>query len=280
MSDAAAASVDFLAYYPVKGCAGIALPEARAEVTGLRTGQARDREWMVVDAGGRFVTQRDCPALALVRIVPTARGLTLHAPGQADLDVPAPAGPARDVVIWRDTVGGVDAGDAAAAWLGARIARDVRLVRFDSARERPCDPERVGDSGAHTLFSDAYPVLVIGRASLDALNRRFAQRGLPPLPMERFRPNVVLAGLEPHDEDHVSTIETDEVTLRLVKPCTRCTVTTVDPATGERGDEPLATLAGYRMDERWGGITFGMNAIVERAGAIRVGDRARVAFAF
>jgi len=269
-----------LAVYPVKSCAGLAPEHAYAEVAGLRATHARDREWMVVDPAGRFVTQRECPALALVRVTPRELGIRLHAPGRQDLDVPTPAVSARDVVVWRDTVGGHDAGTAAAAWLTAHLARAVRLVRFDFARTRACNPERVGASGAHTLFADGYPVLVIGRASLDALNARLAQRGHAALAMERFRPNVVLDGLAPHDEDHVATIETSEVTLRLVKPCTRCTITTVDPATGEPGDEPLATLASYRMDERWGGITFGMNAIVEREGTIRVGERARVGFAF
>jgi uncharacterized protein YcbX len=274
------ARIGALALYPVKSCAGVALERADVDVTGLRARGGRDREWMVVDAGGRFVTQRECPALALVRVDPTASHLALTAPGAVALTVPLPSGAGRDVVVWRDTVSGIDAGDEVARWLAARLARDVRLVRFDTARRRPCDPERVGDSGAHTLFADGYPVLVAGRASLAELNRRLAAKGRAPVAMERFRPNVVVDGLEPHDEDHLSTIETAAVTLRLVKPCTRCTITTVDPATGEPGDEPLATLAGYRMDERWGGITFGMNAIVERAGPIAVGDAVRATFAF
>jgi uncharacterized protein YcbX len=135
-------------------------------------------------------------------------------------------------------------------------------VRFDRSRPRPCNPDYVGASGATTLFSDGYPVLVIGAASLADLNRRLAQRGLPAAPMDRFRPNVVLSGLEPHEEDHVDTVAAGTVTLKLVKPCTRCAITTTDQATAERGLEPLRTLAGYRTDDRLGGVTFGMNAIV------------------
>ena len=130
------------------------------------------------------------------------------------------------------------------------LGADVRLVRFDPAHQRLCNPVYAGDSGAHTAFADGYPLLVIGDASLAELNGRLAAVGSPALPMNRFRPNIVLSGLEPFDEDHIDTLSADGVTMKLVKPCTRCQITTTDQATADVGTEPLATLGGYRMDER------------------------------
>jgi hypothetical protein len=140
----------------------------------------------------------------------------------------------------------------------------------------------VGASGATTLFSDGYPILVIGRASLDDLNARLAANGFPVVPMNRFRPNLVLDGLDPYDEDHLDTITAGTLTLRLVKPCTRCEITTTDQDTARRNLEPLRTLTTYRRDDRLAGVTFGMNAIVVAgAGAtLGVGDVADVAFRF
>jgi uncharacterized protein YcbX len=270
-----------LTVYPVKGCRGVDVTHAQATPTGLAHDGVRDREWMVVDAGGRFVTQREAPELALVRTAIRDGGLALDVPGTGPV-VPVAAGPAADVVVWRSNVRGLDAGDACARALSAHLGRAVRLVRFDDALPRPCNPDYVGASGATTLFADGYPVLVIGRASLDDLNARLAARGFPALPMNRFRPNVVLDGLEPYDEDHLDTIESGAVTLRVVKPCTRCEVTTTDQDTARRNLEPLRTLTLYRRDDRAGGVTFGMNAIiVAGAGAtLAVGDAVDAAFAF
>lgn len=257
------ARVTALHVYPVKSCAGIALADATVAVTGLVGDGVRDREWMVVDPDGRFLTQREHPRLALVAVAAGAGGLTLRAANAAPLHVdgtPSPA-PARDVVVWRSDVRGFDAGDAAAAWLSAWLRTAVRLVRFDRSHERACNPEFAGDSGAHTLFADGYPVLVIGEGSLHELNERMAGFGEPALPMNRFRPNVVIAGLPPFAEDHVDTLRIGAVELKLVKPCVRCQVTTTDQASGAVGIEPLRTLGGFRTDERFGGVTFGMNAI-------------------
>ena len=254
-------TVAALTVYPVKGCRGIDLQEAEVAPTGLACEGARDREWMVVDADGRFVTQREAPALALVRTALRGGRLELLVPGSDPLR-PEAAGSRRDVVVWRSAVRGIDAGDACARSLSAHLGRDVRLVRFDDALPRPCSPEYVGDSGATTLFADGYPVLVIGRASLDDLNARLAARGFPALPMNRFRPNVVLDGIEPYDEDHLGAIAVGGVTLKPVKPCIRCEVTTTDQDTSRRNLEPLRTLATYRQDDRFGGVKFGVNAIV------------------
>jgi uncharacterized protein YcbX len=168
----------------------------------------------------------------------------------------------RSVVVWRSEVAARDEGDGAAAWLGRVLGADVRLVRFDRTITRPCNPEFAGDTGAHTLFADGYPLLVIGHASLVDLNERLAARGASAVPMNRFRPNVVIEGLPPFAEDHVDTIEVEGIVLKCVKPCVRCQVTTTDQATAQIDSEPLATLAEFRMDERFGGVTFGMNAVV------------------
>jgi len=275
------ATIGGLTVYPVKGCRGVDVTHAQATATGLACEGVRDREWMVVDAGGRFVTQREAPQLALVRTVVDAGRLTLVVPGFAAL-APAPAGSARAVAVWRSSVRGFYAGDACAQALSSYLGRDVRLVRFDDGLPRPCDPDYAGTSGATTLFADGYPVLVIGRASLDDLNARLAARGFPALPMNRFRPNVVLDGLEPYEEDHLDTLAAGDVTLKLVKPCTRCEVTTTDQETARRNLEPLRTLTLYRRDDRAGGVTFGMNAIVARGtgATLAVGDAVDVAFAF
>jgi len=259
----AAPRIAGLALYPVKACRGVALTEGSALVTGLAHSHLRDREWMVVDRDGRFVTQREYPRLALIQPELAGDALRLSAPGAPALDLPPAAGGAsRVVVVWHCKVRGFDQGEAAAAWLSAFLRADVRLVRFDPVEPRRCNPDYVADSGAHTLYSDGYPILVIGAASLDDLNARLVAKGAAALPMNRFRPNVVVAGLPPYEEDHLDTLTCGEVTLRLVKPCTRCQVTTTDQATGRVGIEPLPTLSSYRRNDALAAVTFGMNAIV------------------
>jgi len=283
-TDAIAARIAALNVHPVKGCGGIAVSSATAEVTGLGALGVRDREWMVVDAAGRFLTQREHPRLA--RVAPSVEGasLRLAAPNAAPLDVPLALtqAPSSEVVVWRSHVLGLDQGDAAAAWFSDYLGKRARLVRFDPAKPRRCNPDYVGKTGAHTMFADGYPVLVVGQASLDDLNARLAAKGSPALPMNRFRPNVVVAGLPPYDEDHLDTIESGGVTLKLVKPCVRCQVTTTDQATARVGIEPLATLGMYRRDDALAGVTFGMNAIVV-AGAgrpLEAGAAATVTYRF
>ena len=277
----AAATVASLFVYPVKSCRGVAVDRADVLSTGLAANGLRDREWMIVDRRGRFVTQRERPRLALVEARAADDGIELRGPDLAP--VVARTGTAsREVVVWSAHVAGFDAGDDVADALSRYLDDDVRLVRFDERRPRRCNPLYAGDSGATTLFADGYPLLVVGRASLDDLNRRLdGQRG-GKLPMDRFRPNVVLDGLEPYDEDHVDTLAIGGVVLKLVKPCTRCEITTTDQSSGRRGIEPLRTLSSYRRDDRLAGVTFGMNAIVAAgAGAsISAGDRADVTLRF
>lgn len=277
------ARVASLHLYPVKGCRGLDLPQADVDVTGLVSAGVGDREWMVVGEDDRFVTQRELPRLALVSVEIRNGRLRLAAPHLRGCDVPLDAtGAAREIVVWRSTVRGVDAGEAAASWLSDWLAQHVRLVRFDRAVPRRCDPDYVADSGAHTMFADGYPVLVANTASLAELNDRLAQRGHRPLPMNRFRPNVVVDGLDAFAEDHIDTLAAGGVVLQLVKPCTRCQVTTTDQDSARVGIEPLRTLGGFRMDERFGGVTFGVNAIVAEnaGGALAVGAPVTVGYRF
>jgi uncharacterized protein YcbX len=279
------ATIAALHVYPIKGCRGIGVDRADVTVRGLAVRGVGDREWMVVDSGGKFVSQREHPRMALIGVAADDGRLALDAPAMPSLEVASPdvATAARhQVIVWNSTVAAMDAGDDAARWLSAFLGTRVRLVRFAPEHVRNCNPEFVGVSGAHTAFADGYPLLVIGEASLAELNARLAAQGKRALPMNRFRPNVVVAGLEAHDEDHLDTIAVGAVTLRLVKPCARCQVTTTDQDDATVGREPLETLATYRMNERFGGVTFGMNAIVV-AGAgesLAVGAQASVEYRF
>jgi uncharacterized protein YcbX len=250
-------SIASLFVYPVKSCRGIALDRACMTATGLQ----HDREWMVVTPEGRFLTQREYPRLAL--IVPSFvddASLRLEAPGLPALDVPLHharnGADHREVTVWRAKCLGWDEGDTAARWLTRVLGREVRLVRFDPARRRPVDDGFEGSA----MFSDGFPVLVLSQASLDDLNTRLEK----PLPVNRFRPNVLLAGCEPYEEDRIATITAGAVRLRNVKACTRCVITTTNQARGEvEGDEPLRTLKTYRWDRALRGIAFAQNAIVE-----------------
>ena len=168
-------------------------------------------------------------------------------------------GPRASVAVWGDRCVGIDQGDAAAGWIGALLGREARLLRFDPSSPRRSDPAWTGDLDAFSLFSDGFPLLVVSRASLEDLNSRLPVA----VPIERFRPNLVLDGLPPYGEDRLHEIECGAVRLRIVKPCTRCVVTTTDQRSGERmGEEPIRTLKTYRWDAALHGVTFGQNAIV------------------
>jgi MOSC domain-containing protein len=269
------ATIASLHVYPVKSCRGIALDTSPVGERGL----AFDREWMIVDRAGRFVTQRDLPHLALIEPSLTGAALELEAPGAPRLTVPLDlGGTALPVTVWNDSFAAIDQGDGAAAWLSSVLHLPLRLVRFDRAVRRLCNVTYVGDSGAHTGFADAYPLLILSEASLADLNSRLEE----PLPMNRFRPNVVLSGIDAYDEDHFDEIRLGSLAFKLVKHCTRCQITTTDQSTAAVGAEPLATLARYRMNDALGGVTFGMNAIVASGAGLVIscGDRASCAFKF
>ena len=271
------ATVSGLFVHPVKSCAGVALREARLMDTGLDL----DRAWMVVDAEGRFVTQREQPRMALVRPQIKVLEVVLRAPGMLalHLGINEVEQPAR-VQVWGDEVDAWDMGDVAGQWFSDFLDQPgLRLVRFDPEVTRLASKQWTGEVEAPIEFADGFPLLVVGEASLAELNQRLAAAGHAAVGIERFRPNIVLAGLQAHDEDRlhelrIATAE-GEVVLRLVKPCPRCPIPNVDPATGETSPEVLAALSSYRANALLGGaITFGLNCvIVQGAGAtLRVGD--------
>jgi uncharacterized protein YcbX len=269
------AHIATLYLYPVKSCRGI-----RVATTAMtERGFAHDREWMIIDASGRFLSQREVPQLALIRTALSNDALELADFNGSTFSVPlGQRGATREVTVWRDNVQAIDQGPGAASWLSERLNREVRLVRFDPAVHRACNRAYVGESGAHTGFADAYPLLVISEASLSDLNARLAS----PLPMNRFRPNVVLRDCEAYDEDHIDEIAAGVIRMKLVKPCTRCQITTTDQETAERGSEPLATLGTYRMNTALEGVTFGVNAIPTAGlgATLSVGDAAECTLRF
>ncbi|MFC9909935.1 MOSC domain-containing protein [Streptomyces sp. NPDC059862] len=260
--------------HPVKAFRGLAPRQAVVEPWGL----AGDRRWVLIDDGGKVVTQRQQPRLALAAAELVPGGIRLSAPGLDPLTVavPEPVG-TLTLQIFRDKVEGVLADAAAHAWCSEFVGADVRLVHMDDpAVRRPVDPD-YALPGETVTFADGYPLLLTSAASLDALNSLIAQNGLAdegPLPMNRFRPNVVVAGAAPWAEDAWRRIAIGEVTFRVAKMCGRCVVTTTDQSTAERGREPLHTLVRHR---RIGGkLVFGQNLVPQSVGTIRVGDPVRI----
>lgn len=257
--------------YPVKSMGGEAMTRAMVTSRGLEG----DRRWMMVREDGRFLTRRELPAMALVSAQPTEHGLRLRhrAPGvdaASELDVPVPPAdaPVLPVRVWGDEVHGHDAGPAAAAWLSALFGRPVRLVHMAEQTVRPVHPD-YGAAGDRVSFADGFPLLVTTVESLAALNARLDA----PLDMGRFRPNIVLEGAgAAFAEDGWQRLRIGGLTLRVVKPCTRCVITTQDVETGEStGPEPLRTLKA--MGRVWQKMpVFGQNAIPDGPGAIAVGD--------
>ena len=266
--------------YPVKSCAGVAVTEAEL----LDTGFDLDRAWMVVDERGQFVTQRELPRMALIRPQIKHLEVVLRAPGMLalHLGINEVDSPAR-VTVWKDTVDAWDMGGVAAQWFSDFLGRPgLRLVRFDPEVRRLASAKWTGEVQAPIELADGFPLLVTSTASLAELNARLAAVGHAPVGIERFRANIVLDGVHAHDEDRVDELVVatagGEVRLKLVKPCARCPIPNVDPATGDSSPAVLDALQGYRADPRLdGALTFGMNAIV-LAGAgqtLRVGDAAQ-----
>ena len=260
--------VTSLAIHPIKAARGIAVTEARVERRGLQ----HDRRWMVVDGEGRFVTQRTHARMALVRVTIDADTLRIDAPQMRELRVPlAPTeGAHRSVVVWKSTCDALSAGDEAATWFGEYLGAPSDLVFMPDSTERAVNPDfaRADDVAS---FADAYPILIATEESLRDLNARMEHA----LPMNRFRPNVVVAGAPAWDEDTWTRVAIGAIPLRVPKPCDRCVVTTVDQETAAKGVEPLRTLATFRARE--GKVYFGQNAIPDRDGIVRVGDVVTIA---
>lgn len=252
-----------ISIYPIKSTAGMTVPSAEIDARGLR----HDRRWMIVDPEGRFLTGRQVARMVLVRATPEGGGLRLDAPSMPSLHVAAPgsAGERLQATVWDDVVDAACADAGSDDWLSEFLDRPVRLVMMDAQSLRTVESAHAHD----VSFADAYPFLAISQASLDGLNAQLDA----PISMQRFRPNLVITGCDPHAEDHWHRIRIGAIEFEAAKPCTRCVFTTVDPILGTRdpSGEPLRTLKSYRRTDE--GITFGMNWIARGRGEIRVGDR-------
>jgi uncharacterized protein len=249
--------------YPIKSARGIPLLESELDQFGLRY----DRRWMVVDESGTFLSQRSHPRLALVATSIGDGALRIEAPSMPGLEVsldPYPSVVTR-VRVWNDRCAATWLGERPARWFSDFLDTPCSLVHMEGETTRPANPRYAG-TGTRVSFADAFPFLLISEESLNDLNRRLPE----PLPMNRFRPNLVVAGVRPYEEDEWSRIEIGAIGFRILKPCARCVVTTTDQTTAAVGKEPLRTLASYR--KVGGEVMFGQNAVHETVGWLRVGD--------
>jgi uncharacterized protein len=248
-------TVEELHIYPVKGCRGI----ARQSVKLVTTGFEWDRHWMIIDSTGSFITQRTHPQLARIQPEIDDEHLILHAEGLSPLKVSLlPLGDPTEVVVWKDRCTGLDQGDAASEWLSEAVKDAVRLVRIAAPTDRLANAKFAGPDPTPVTFVDGFPILICNRASLEDLNKRMPE----PVPMARFRPNLVVGDLPPFAEDRIAAFRIGNITLRLVKPCTRCIVTSTDQQTGERSTNPLPVLRKFRFNKELLGVTFGENAVI------------------
>ena len=252
-----------LTYYPIKACRGFDVSESRVEHMGL----ADDRRMMVVTPEGEFLTQREHPRLALITPALKNDSVILSAPNFDSMQFGIQkSGTPTMVNIWKSKgVHAIDQGDESAQWFSDWLGVSVRLVHVDSNYKRKLNPDYAVSAEDYTGFADGYPILIISEASLLDLNSKL----ISPLPMNRFRPNIVVQNCEPFAEDTWKRIRIGGVGMALVKPCPRCVVTTIDKETLEKSKEPLKTLAAYRNQED--GAMFGMNVIPLNEGEIKVG---------
>ncbi|MEJ2620645.1 MAG: MOSC domain-containing protein [Candidatus Thiodiazotropha sp.] len=254
--------------YPVKSLRGLELEHSRLD----RFGLVHDRRWMVVDREGKFLSQRQLPRMALIQVELVSYGLRLSGPDMPILQVGTPtrAAPTIEVEVWQDRLQGAVVGQQADLWLSRSLGVECRLVYMLDDEKRQVDP-RYAEAHHLTAFSDGFPLLLASEASLEALNSRL---DTPFLTMARFRPNLVVSGSEAYAEDRWARIRVGSMALQLVKPCSRCSITTVDPETAVRGSEPLATLATYRR--RGKQVYFGQNVIYDHPGELRLGSAVEI----
>jgi uncharacterized protein len=275
LSHVSSITVSSLHIHPVKSCRAIAVEEAAFDALGM----VDDRRFLIVDSAGNFLTQRSDARLALIETDFADGSLILRTPNAREFRLPldTPSTGDRSITIFRDTVMAGDMGDAAAFWLSAVLAKPSRLVRAGADFSRRVPLERIPPAHVGSLpevpvaFVDAFPVLVISESSLEHLNAKLEE----PLPMNRFRPNIVVRGGAEHAEDRWKVVRVGGVEFRAGGDCGRCVVSTTDQETGERGPEPLVTLAKYRRDDR-GAVTFGQYWMHCGPGTIRVGDAVEI----
>ncbi len=261
--------------YPIKSCKGISHIKCDLDTFGLEY----DRRWMIVDEAGKFFTQREYPQIALIEVRLSEEAIYLKAPQQAEICVLQNREPSEvmEVQVWEDTCVGVLEDQRLDTWLSDYLKIPCRLVRMLSPMEalvarganekdylRQVDPD-YAPAETWTSFTDGYPFLILSEASLMDLNQRLEQA----VPMNRFRPNLVIAGTAPYEEDTWKKIRIGEIEFDLVKKCSRCLMPTINQETGEKGKEPLHTLAQYRKEGNQ--IKFGQNAIHQQRGSLKVG---------
>lgn len=252
--------------YPVKSCRGLSLSESKIGLTGF----LHDREWLVVNQSGQFVTQRQIPKMALIKPIILPSGVKLEAPGLKPIEVPIIEGVSGRVEIWESVCQAVDQGPAISHWLSQFLGQESHLVRMAPDFKRKVK-EKYQVTGEEVVdFADGFPFLLISQSSLDDLNSKLKN----PVPMNRFRPNLVVEGGNPFQEDGWKKVKVGGVLFRVAKPCARCEITTVDQDTGEKGIEPLETLGLYRTAAK--GVMFGQNLIAESLGTVKVGDPVEV----
>jgi uncharacterized protein YcbX len=256
------AAISALYVYPVKSCGGISVASASV----VRRGFQYDRRWMIVDERGHFLTQREEPTLCHVATSLEDDGLRLTMLGHGEILIPfgIDSGEELAIKVWHHEGVGLRH-DAGSRWFSAAVGRCCSLVYMPDYHERAVSPSRARP-GDIVSFADGYPFLIISEASLADLNSRLES----PLEMRRFRPNIVVSGVPPFAEDDWPRVELGGIGFRGVKPCHRCVITTLDPETGRRGKEPLATLANFRRRENE--LLFGMNLIHDAEGMLSVGD--------
>lgn len=261
--------------YPIKSCGALSHTEIEISARGPRD----DRRWMIVSDdsqnSGMFITQREYPRLALVQPTVTPDCLHITAPDLPPLDIPLFDNPpeTRQVVIWRDTAQAVDMGPLAAEWFSTHLGLAVRLVQMADHHYRRVDAT-YSPEAAQVGFADGYPLLLISQASLDDLNKRLIERGKVAVPMNRFRPNIVVEGCEPFAEDTWQSITANGISFDVAKPCARCVMTTVDQSAGKSPDpkEPLATLSTFRRVDG-NKLMFGQNLVHRQQGILSIGTK-------
>ena len=257
-----------LTIYPVKSLAAIHLHRSKLVPTGLQ----HDRQWMIVDKNGRFITQRQLPHMALIQPSLEDGTLTLNARGESNCPVAHPhaSNPSMTVQIWDTTIEALRVDPLADAWLTHILKFPCHLVRFADNKIRPLDLT-YASPGDQTAFADGFPILLISEASLNHLNQRLAR----PVPMSRFRPNIVVTGCEAFAEDRWKYIQIADIRMRVVKPCSRCVITTIDIDTGKKaGPEPLKTLFKFRKQDKQ--VMFGQNLIHDECGQLTLKDPVQV----
>jgi len=264
--------VSQLAIYPVKSCAQVSVKSVQSDHFGLHM----DRRWMLVDEAGKFLSQRQLPRMCLIKPVLMNAGVQLHAPNMDACEITLDENNVLSSVnVWGDWCSAIDCGDTAATWLSAFLDKKCRLVYFHEDEVRQVDLE-YAKQGDRTAFSDGFPFLLLSEASLEDLNIRIQQgnSSQQAIEMRQFRPNIVVSGCEAFAEDDWSKIQIGDMILRVVKPCSRCVIPSIDPNTGIRADEPLQTLKTYRkgvcgQDDKK--LYFGQNVIAESIGRFDVG---------